>query len=69
MLSSSTVSGAACQASSPQVSPAALAVGLKPGEGKHILRVSFSALTTLQEARLAGEALEAVARDLQAVAR
>jgi len=62
-------SGSACQARNAQASPAALALGLTSHDAKRMLRISFSGSSTPEQARLAGEALEAVGRELQAVAR
>ena len=62
-------SGSACQASKAQASPGALAVGLSAEDARRVLRISFSAHTTLQEVAQAASALAAVGRELEAPAR
>jgi cysteine desulfurase len=53
--------GSACQAAKRDLSPALLALGLSPDEARRVLRFSFAAETTPDQARAAIAALAAVA--------
>jgi cysteine desulfurase len=60
--------GSACQAKKGGVSPALLALGLRPEEAQRVLRLSFSRVTTAEEVRAGVAALRAVAAELGAPA-
>ncbi len=56
--------GSACQAKKTELSPALLAMGLDPDQARRVLRFSFAAESTPDEATRAVAALEALAPTL-----
>ena len=56
--------GSACQAKKSELSPALLALGLDADQARHVLRFSFDAATTVDEARAAVATLDGLADTL-----